>query len=80
MIKAGDKYVDKFTRGDVEQFHSIEFGEKRFELFDVVKVTLNDGKIITGEIGYIGDASFDILTVGENAQNLCYKAVKEISF
>ena len=80
MIKAGDKYLDRFTWGDLEQFHCIEVGEKKFKLFDIVKVTLNDGRVITGEIGYIGEASFDILPVGENALALCYKVVEDIAF
>ena len=80
MIKAGDKYIDKFTWGEVEQFHSVEVEEKNFKLFDVVNVILNDGKIITGEIGYIGEFSFDVLPVGENAKTLCYEEVKDINF
>ncbi len=78
MIKAGEYHKDKFTWGEAEQYHSVEMEDKKFNLFDVVKVLLNDGRTICGEIGYIGENSFDILPEGEPARNISFKDVKDI--
>ena len=42
MIMAGDKHFDEFPWGRAEQFHTLEVGEKKFQLFDFVKVTTKD--------------------------------------
>lgn len=80
MIMAGDKHFDEFPWGRAEQFHTLEVGEKKFQLFDFVKVTTKDGKDIFGQIGYIAKNSVDLLPDGQPAQNIPFKQIKTIAY
>ena len=80
MIKAGDRHVDEFPWGKAEQFHTIEVGEEKFQLFDFVIVTTKEGKSIYGQIGYISKNSVDLLPDGQPAQNIPFKQIKTIAY
>lgn len=79
MIKAGDRHVDEFPWGKAEQFHTIEVGEEKFQLFDFVRVTTKEGKDIYGQIGYISKNSVDLLPDGQPAQNITFKQIETIA-
>ena len=80
MILAGDKRIDEFPWGNAEQFHLIEVGEKKFQLFDFVRVTTKDGKETFGQIGYITKNSIDLLPDGEPVINVPFKQIKTIAY
>lgn len=80
MIVASDKQTDQFIWGEWEQFHSIEQDDKKFRLFDVVKIELKGGALVKGEIGYIYKNAVDILPDREVAAKIKFADIEKISY
>lgn len=80
MVVAGKKHLDKFTFGEVEQFHTVEYDGKRFWLFENVTIITKNGSHLAGEIGYISETSVHILPEYFPAVEIDFSDIEKINY
>ncbi len=81
MVKAGDKYPEKFYWGVSEIHHSVILDdERKFFLNEVVTITTKTGRKVRGRIDCISELSVDIVRRHQDDTTVKLKDILEISY